>query len=68
MIPVVPRGESSMDVSFELTAGDLRSALERGVRLRDLEAQLLRRMKLPASDRTAAGPLFLLQQAAPAFA
>lgn len=54
-----------MHASFELTADDLRGALERGVRLRDFEAQILRRMKLPAASRTTAGPLVALQQCDP---
>lgn len=57
-----------MDASFDLTVCDLRSALERGVRFRDLEAQLLRRMKLPLPGRTAADPLFLLRQVDPGLA
>ena len=64
----VPHGNCSMQAPFELTAYDLRSALERGVRFRDIETQILRRLKLPASGRTAAGPLFLLEQTAPDFA
>ncbi|MEI6126319.1 MAG: VWA domain-containing protein [Pseudomonadota bacterium] len=51
-----------------LTTFDLRRALERGVRLKELEAQLLRRMKLPAAGRTAAGPFYLLEQASPELA
>jgi len=57
-----------MQAPFELTAGDLRCALERGVKFKDIEAQILRRLKLPARGRTAAGPLFLLEQTAPDFA
>jgi len=36
-----------MQLSVSLTTFDLRKALERGVKLGELEAQLLRRMKLP---------------------
>ena len=54
-----------MQPSIETTAFDLRCALLRGVKLQELEAQVLRRMKLPAPGRTAAGPLYLLQQTAP---
>ena len=42
--------------------------LLRGVGLRELDAQLLQRMKLPAHNRTAAGPLFLLEQTSPELA
>jgi len=51
-----------------ITTADLRSALARGVKLQDLEAQVLRRMKLPLPARTAAGPLCLLQQTSPELA
>ena len=58
----------AMQPSIELTTFDLQRALARGVRLKELEAQLLQRMKLPAVSRTAAGPLFLLQQTGPGLA
>jgi Mg-chelatase subunit ChlD len=54
-----------MQLSVSLTTFDLRKALERGVKLQELEAQLLRRMKLPAADRTGNGPLYLLEQTSP---
>jgi Mg-chelatase subunit ChlD len=54
-----------MQPSVKLTTFDLQQALARGVRLRELEALLLQRMKLPAHNRTAAGPLFLLEQTSP---
>jgi len=57
-----------MQPSIELTTFDLRRALERGVKLQELESQLLRRMKLPVPSHTAAGPLFLLQQTSPELA
>ncbi|MCX5901415.1 MAG: VWA domain-containing protein [Proteobacteria bacterium] len=57
-----------MQSSINLTTFDLRRALERGVKLQELEAQLLRRMKLPAPPRTAGSPLYLLQQTAPELA
>ncbi|MBP1721829.1 MAG: hypothetical protein H6Q45_441 [Deltaproteobacteria bacterium] len=57
-----------MQLSVSLTTLDLRTALERGVKLKELEAQLLRRMKLPAADRTGNGPLYLLEQTAPQLA
>lgn len=52
----------------QLTPFDLRRALERGVKLREFEARVLRRMRLPAAARTGASPLYLLQQTAPGLA
>jgi Mg-chelatase subunit ChlD len=57
-----------MQPSVTLTTFDLRTALERGVELKDLQAQLLQRMKLPAADRTGTGPLYLLEQTSPQLA
>jgi Mg-chelatase subunit ChlD len=54
-----------MQPSVTLTTFDLRRALERGVTLKELEAQLRRRMKLPAAERTETGPRHLLEQTSP---
>ncbi len=51
-----------------LTTLDLRRALERGVGMKEFEALVLRRMRLPAPARMAATPLYLLQQTAPGLA
>ena len=57
-----------MQPSINLTIFDLQRALARGVRLKELEAQLLKRLKLPAASRTGAGPLYLLEQTSPELA
>ncbi|MBN2107295.1 MAG: VWA domain-containing protein [Deltaproteobacteria bacterium] len=49
----------------QITTSDLRHALERGVTLKEFEATVLRRMKLPPAELMAASPLYLLQQTAP---
>lgn len=59
------QASKNMQPSTSLTTFDLRKALERGVRLSELETQLLRRMKLPAASRAGEGLPYLLEQTFP---
>ena len=50
---------------YDITREDLRLALQRGVKLHDIERELLSACNMPRPDETATSPLFLLRRLAP---
>ena len=57
-----------MNGSVQITVDDIRTALLRNVRLKSLEKDLLKKLRLPFPDKTEASPLFPLQRLNPALA
>lgn len=57
-----------MNPSVQITVDDIRTALLRNVRLKSLEKEVLKKLRLPFPDQTASSPLFSLKHLNPALA